>query len=274
LYALVSNTSQRTFSTEAGGRRERRAAPASLIRLMIRNSKLAAAGDDAGAFPVEVDNLDIAACRTAVATQAPVLRPAADRLGRTVVVIHSPGPAHELPCEARVVSLLHFGDLLRQAARGLGMSGLGARVCCALVEHGSLRLASRALGISHLTAASEIRDALRAADVHSQSALIHRLAGHWLGDSLRSDRAIALLRSAFNLTLRDARAAALRAAGYTRPEAASVLGVSRWSIEESSANVFAVLGVSKAPELTRLVADLMLSADLADALAPVRQMSA
>lgn len=210
------------------------------------------------------DSFQLKPARTAAATGRPVLSPSVDRLGRTIVLAYMPQPVCGQPIEVRLVSMLTFGDALHDAARELGASKLAARVCRALVENGSLRRASRSLGIAHQTASSEIKDAMRLAGVNSQSGLVHRLADRWLTEPLWSDRAIDLLQSTFGLTPRDARAGALRALGYRRHEAAAEMGVSQWAMETSCSNVFATLGVSKAPELTRILVDLLLAADLAE----------
>jgi len=236
-------------------------------RLLVRHGEAALEDEDLAAL-VPNEHLDIEAARTAAVTRGPVLRPATDRCGRTVILVYLPDsrPAPECmqTCEVVLVSMLQFGDDLRRTARALGMGNLAARVSQALVETGSLRRASRSLEISHLTAASEMRDALHAAGVHSQAGLIARLSGTWLSEPLYSERTIGLIMETFRLRRRDATVAALRASGLTRPEAAAELGISQWAMAESSANVFRTLGVTKAPELSRIVADLMLAADLAE----------
>ena len=144
------------------------------------------------------------------------------------------------------------------------IGNFAARICAALVENGSLQRAAIHCGITHQTARSEISDAMQAMGVSSQCGLVHRLAMDWLCESLESERAIDLLMTTFGLTWRDARVASLRATGLSRPVVADRLNLSRWSVEDSCANVFSALGVIKAPDLTRIVIDLIFASDVAE----------
>lgn len=227
------------------------------------------AGEDP--LPVPLDNLEPAAARRAVQENRPVLRPGIDLEGRTVILTYAPSrqdPTSQpdaMVCEVLLVSMLYRGEDLWDAARRFGLSNLTSRICVALVEEGSLRRASSRCAISHETARSEIALAMQAANVHSQSGLVRRLAEEWLCESLTGNRTAELLAATFGLTRRAARVAALRAFGLGRPQIAQALGLSRWAVEECCARVFTVLGARKAPDLTRIVVDLMAAHEAAGA---------
>lgn len=190
-----------------------------------------------------------------------LLEATVDGSGRTVILAHASGRRSP---QALLISLLNLGDALRQTARRLGLSNLAARICVGLIEQGSLRAAATACGVSYHTARSELRDAMQWTEVTSQSGLVRVLAGDWLSHPLDGERAVTLLMKTFGLRRRDAQVAALRAAGLSRPDAARRLGMSRWAMEDCSSRIYTSLGVSKAPELTRLVIDLLLASDLAE----------
>lgn len=214
------------------------------------------------------DAFDPNAVRHALRSGEPVLRPSFDRQGRTIILVYGPDarPEGETCAPVLLTSLLAFGDALHQSARRFGVGKFTARICTALVENGSLRRAATQCGVTHQTARSEIADAMQAMGVTSQCSLVRKMAADWLCDSLESERMIDLLRTTFRLSPRDARVASLRAMGHSRQETAERLGVSRWAVEDSSANVFLTLGVVKAPDLTRILVDLMLASAVADAL--------
>lgn len=219
---------------------------------------------------IPIESLDEAASSLAIRSEEAVIRPGVDDRSRTILLTYVPGPPPRAGHpDARVsavflISLLHMGEALRRRARELGMSNLGARICVSLVENGSLRKASEACGISYQTARSEISEAMQVTGAKNQCALIHCLADDWLPYPFDGKRAIELLMSTFDLTLREAQMAALLAQGHRRPEVARKLGVSQWSVKSGCAHVFAALGVAKAPEITRVVIDLILAADVAD----------
>lgn len=220
-----------------------------------------------GAEPISLENFDTATARRSLLRQAPVLQPAVDTHGRTVILVYVPGaPGAGMAGEVYLVSLLCLADEIRHSARLFGMSNLTARLCVALVESGALRPAAVRCGIAYQTARSEIADAILATGANSQGGLIHELARAWLPSPIDGERATQLVMETFGLNRRNAQVACLRAAGLNRPEAAERLGISRWAMEDCSSAVFAALKVTKSPELSRVVVDLMLAAHFAQSL--------
>lgn len=250
--------------------------PAPRHRVAFVTSEGRLALESEGAAPlVPAESIEPDIMRRAISRKAAILRPTLDSHGRTLILSYVPArPAGAEAAEARapavfLASLTHMGEAVRQTARAsFGMTKLSARVCAALIETGTLRRASKACGVTYLTAQSEMADIMQAAEVNNQSALICKLAETWQPVSLGGDEAALLLTSTFGLSPRDARIAGLIAAGLAREEAGERLGVSKWAIKSSCTRIFSVLGVAKAPELTRVVTDLLLAADLAASLSP------
>lgn len=269
-HSQIWTTSERPAPEPTRAETARRTtAPYSRVAFVTSEGRLALESE--GALPlVPVEGIEPDIMRRAISRKEAILRPSLDRHGRTIILAYVPArPAGAEATEARapavfLASLMHMGEAVHQTARSqFGMTKLSARVCAALIETGTLRRASKACGVTYLTAQSEMADIMQAAEVGNQSALICRLAQEWRPGPLDSEEATLLLANTFGLIPRDARIAGLIAMGLAREEAGDRLGVSKWAIKSSCTRIFSILGVAKAPELTRVVIDLLLAAELA-----------
>lgn len=209
-----------------------------------------------------IDPSAVAATRTG---GAPRSSAATDVNDRPVVLVYLPARDAEALLEGRraeagqvvvaAVSLGHDADILLEAARAHGMSEREARVAAALVQHGALPRAAGACGLSYASARDAISACLRKSGAARQSELVSMLMQH--AGYLPADRdGIArALRDIFGLSARDADLALLLSEGHTRSEAAAAAGLSESVAKDAFERVFIALGVSSAPQVSRVTAE-------------------
>jgi pimeloyl-ACP methyl ester carboxylesterase/DNA-binding CsgD family transcriptional regulator len=147
-------------------------------------------------------------------------------------------------------------EVLRaEAMRAFGLSPLEARVAAALAEHGKLPLASRRCGVGYEAAREALDRAMRKTGVRRQAELVGRLLALGLGAWHPPADMAAMLADAFDLTIRQARLAALVAEGAARADAARALGLSDAVAKDELSVVFETLNVPSAPALSRVVTE-------------------
>lgn len=216
----------------------------------------------AWAPPESIDPAAAAATRTSgVARSAAAI----DANGQPLVLVYLPAHDGEAFVERGrleagqivvvALSLAHDADILLDAARAYGMSEREARVAAALVRHGTLPRAAGACGVSYASARDAIAACLRKTGAARQSELVSLLmqqAGYLPSDR---DGAARALRDIFGLTAREAELAMLLSEGHTRSEAAAAAGLSDSVAKDVFERVFIALGVSSAPQVSRVAAE-------------------
>ncbi|HVK81097.1 MAG TPA: alpha/beta fold hydrolase [Verrucomicrobiae bacterium] len=216
----------------------------------------------AWAPPEAIDPAAITATRT---TGLPRSTAAIDANDQPLVLVYLPahdgGPFLEgrriEPGQIVVValSLAHDSDVLLDAARAYGMTEREARVAAALVRHGSLPRAAGACAISYASARDAIAACLRKSGAARQSELVSLLtqqAGYLPTDR---DGAARALRDIFGLSAREAELAMLLSEGHTRSQAAAAADLSESVAKDVFERVFIALGVSSAPQVSRVAAE-------------------
>ncbi|WP_135211287.1 alpha/beta fold hydrolase [Vitreimonas flagellata] len=211
------------------------------------------------------DAIDPAIVATTRSSGAPRSTAASDINGQPLVLVYLPARDGEAYVEGRrveagqvvvvAISLAHDGDILLSAARAHGMTEREARVAAALVRHGTLPRAAGACGMSYASARDAIAACLRKAGAARQSELVSLLtqqAGYLPADR---DGAARALRDIFGLSAREAELALLLSEGHTRSEAAAAAGLSESVAKDVFERVFIALGVSSAPQVSRVAAE-------------------
>jgi pimeloyl-ACP methyl ester carboxylesterase/DNA-binding CsgD family transcriptional regulator len=163
------------------------------------------------------------------------------------------------------ISLAHDSDLLIEAGRSFGMSDREAEVAAALVRYGGLQRAAGACGVTYSAARNAIASALRKAGAARQSELVSLLVRHAGYIPADRDGAEQALRDIFGLSARDARLALLLSEGHTRGEAAAAAGLSEAVAKDAFERVFTALGVTAAPQVSRVIAEAFTASLLAQA---------
>lgn len=214
---------------------------------------------------VRIEALDATALAATRTSGIPRSLAAMDAHDRPVILVYMPARDAEGFLEGRrtepgqvvvaAVSLGHDADILLDAARAHGMTEREARVAAALVQHGALPRAAGACGLSYASARDAISACLRKTGAARQSELVSLLTQH--AGYLPTDRdgVARALRDIFGLSARDANLALLLSEGHTRSEAAAAAGLSESVAKDAFERVFIALGVSAAPQVSRVAAE-------------------
>ncbi|MBS0410249.1 MAG: alpha/beta fold hydrolase [Proteobacteria bacterium] len=169
------------------------------------------------------------------------------------------------------VALLAFApsrasDLAMLAAQAFGLTPLEARLAEALLDSPNLMSAAARIGVGRETARDALRGAMKKAGARRSPDLVRRMMDLMCGDHPPSADLEKTLRTAFDATPAEARAAARFADGLTAKQVAAALGVKEATVRGQLKAVFAKTGVNKAKDLVRLCVE-------AGALAALTQMS-
>jgi pimeloyl-ACP methyl ester carboxylesterase/DNA-binding CsgD family transcriptional regulator len=163
------------------------------------------------------------------------------------------------------LSLAHLSDDLVHTARAFGLNNLEAKIAVALVEQGSMKQAANQCGITYNTARKAAADAMRKMAVSSQTQLVRKLTELVTSVAPPREAAERLLVDTFGFTLRQARLALLLAEGHSRQQVARIAGLSSAVAKDNFSAIFETLGISKAPQLPRIVMEVFMLALLGDA---------
>ncbi|WP_162814969.1 alpha/beta hydrolase [Erythrobacter aureus] len=158
------------------------------------------------------------------------------------------------------LSLAHLSDALIETARAAGLTNLEARVAAALVSHGHMRRAGAHCGVQYQTARKAASAAMRKLNVSGQAQLVRKMSELVTSVSPPREDARNLLIDIFGFTPREARLALLLAEGHDRKESAEIAGLSNAVAKDVFSCIFEKMGIEKAPEIPRVVADAFLSA--------------
>ena len=157
-------------------------------------------------------------------------------------------------------------DLAMLAAQAFGLTPLEARLAEALLDSPNLESAAARIGVGRETARDALRGAMKKAGARRSPDLVRRMMDLMCGDHPPSADLEKTLRTAFDATPAEARAAAHFAEGLTAKQVAEALGVKEATVRGQLKAVFAKTGVNKAKDLVRLCVE-------AGALATLTQMS-
>jgi DNA-binding CsgD family transcriptional regulator/pimeloyl-ACP methyl ester carboxylesterase len=152
------------------------------------------------------------------------------------------------------------------AAQAFGLTPLEARLAEALLDSPNLMSAAARIGVGRETARDALRGAMKKAGARRSPDLVRRMMDLMCGDHPPSADLEKTLRTAFDATPAEARAAARFAEGLTAKQVAAALGVKEATVRGQLKAVFAKTGVNKAKDLVRLCVE-------AGALATLTRMS-
>jgi len=151
------------------------------------------------------------------------------------------------------LSLSYMTSEIEYAARALGMSNLEARVSAALFAHGSIKRAAIHAGVTYHTARKALAGAMKAAGVSRQTQLIRKLSELATVTAPPREAVENILVDIYGLKQRDAKLVHLLCEGYSRHDAADVVGISPAVAKDRFAVIFRRLNVESATDLPSLV---------------------
>lgn len=154
------------------------------------------------------------------------------------------------------VSGAEGAEMLLDAARSYGLSGLEQRVVVAVVRTGSGRSAASALGLSYATIREALSGACKRMNAANLPALVKKLVSAAFGVLPGENDGAAVLAEMLPLSDRQAAIALLIADGLRRQETAHALRVSPAVVKKEMEAIFSILGITSAVELARLVVEV------------------
>lgn len=163
----------------------------------------------------------------------------------------------QLPPGAVVLltTVMSLPQPLRRACQAFALTNLQERVALSTIRSGSIKLAASALGVAYSTAREALSQAFEKTGTNGLTAMVSVLAQTAFGVLPNSADAGATLVDMWGLSERQATIAGLIAEGYSRAEAASLLGISDAVVKKEISFVFTKLNVSNAPMLSRMLAE-------------------
>lgn len=153
----------------------------------------------------------------------------------------------------------------RRAGETLGLTNAEARLVEALGRSGDLRQASRTVGLTYESARTLLASCLKKTGCSRQTDLIRLALSLTAGEVRPPEQAGKLFAELFGLTLSQANLARALARGATRSTAAAALGISEHRAKSELKSIFLACGVTAAPDLARLVAEVEALSGLAHA---------
>jgi DNA-binding NarL/FixJ family response regulator len=143
---------------------------------------------------------------------------------------------------------------LEAVCRAYGLSGLQTRVALETIRTGSVKSATRTLGVSYHTAREALAEAMRRVRAPRLPALVNRLTSLAFGVLPESDGA-SILGDLWGLTARQAAIAGLVAEGLSRGGVAGALGLSEAVVKKELDRVHLLLQVSTGAALARKIVE-------------------
>lgn len=145
---------------------------------------------------------------------------------------------------------------LQEAARSFGLSTLEQKVVSAVVRCGSGRAAAMATGLSYSTVRETLSKASRRMSAPNLPALVKKVVAAAFGVLPNDHDGSAMLAEMLPLSDRQATIAVMIADGLSRKETAAAMRLSAAVIKKELEQVFAILGVTSAAELAKLVVEV------------------
>lgn len=162
---------------------------------------------------------------------------------------------------AIVTSHTPRGDRLEAGLRRFELTPLQSRICLAVIDHGDLKLAAAALGISYQTARASFGEAMTRVGARKLPQLVGEVTRASFG-LLASADVGPLLTDLWGLSERQAALAVLITRGLTREAAAERLGISIPTAKKDLEQVYLSLNVTRAGELSRVLSGIAAAASV------------
>ena len=167
------------------------------------------------------------------------------------------------------LSLGHMDSEIERAARALGMSNLEARVSAALFAYGSIKRAAIHAGVTYHTARKALTGAMKTVGVSRQTSLIRKLSQVATVSELPRDAVESIMIDVFSLKRRDAQLVHLLCEGYSRNDAARIVGISSAVAKDRFAAAFQRLEIDSATDLPSVVLGAFAAAVLIQDTPPI-----
>mgnify|MGYP001794243204 CR=1 FL=1 len=151
------------------------------------------------------------------------------------------------------------------------MSNLEARVSAALFAHGSIKRAATQASVTYHTARKALSGAMKIVGVSRQTSLIRKLSQIATVSELPRGAVEGILIDMFGLPRRDAQLVHLLCEGYSRSDAANLIGISNSVAKDRFALIFQQLEIESATDLPIIVLGAFASAILLQETAPIIQ---
>jgi DNA-binding NarL/FixJ family response regulator len=154
------------------------------------------------------------------------------------------------------VSGAESGRALQEAARSFGLTSLEQKIVAAVVRSGSGRGAANATGLSYATVRESLAKASRRMNAPNLPALVKKVVAAAFGVLPSDHDGSAMIAEMLPLTERQANIAVMIADGVSRKETAIAMRLSAAVVKKELEQIFALLGVTSAAELARLVVEV------------------
>jgi pimeloyl-ACP methyl ester carboxylesterase/DNA-binding CsgD family transcriptional regulator len=164
-----------------------------------------------------------------------------------------------------VVSLSFLDDELIAIGRAFGMTLAQARMSAALVRFGALPQAAAFCNVSYETARETIEAARRKTNSSRLTQLVSKLTSLVTSAQPAVETVEHVLVDVFGLSVREAKLALVLTQAGTRGQAAKMAGLSEAAAKSAFATLFERLGVTSAPQLSRMLNETIASALLVGA---------
>ena len=164
--------------------------------------------------------------------------------------------AHPSGRVALTVSGTESSRALQEAARSFGLTTLQQKVVSAVVRSGSGRVAAVATGLSYATIRESLSKASRRMNAPNLPALVKKVVAAAFGVLPTDHDGAAMVAEMLPLSDRQATIAVMIADGLSRKETASAMRLSQAVVKKELEQTFAVLGITSAAELARLIVEV------------------
>lgn len=154
------------------------------------------------------------------------------------------------------VSGAEGAEMLMDAAKSYGLSGLEQKVLVAVVRTGSGRAAASSIGLSYATIREALVSARRRMNATNLPSLVKKLVSAAFGVLPGEHDGAAVLAEMLPLSDRQATVALMIADGLRRNETAHALRISSAVVKKELEAIFAILDIATAAELARLVVEV------------------
>ena len=155
-----------------------------------------------------------------------------------------------------LTTVMSLPQPLRRACQAFALTDLQQRVVLSTIRTGSIKSAASVLDLAYATAREALSQAFAKTGTNGLSAMVSVLAQTAFGVLPNGVDADALLVDIWGLSERQAAIAGLLAEGFSRADAARLLGISLAVAKKEIGFVFTKLNVSSAPMLSRMLAEI------------------
>ena len=164
-----------------------------------------------------------------------------------------------------LTTIMSLPQPLRRACQAFALTDLQQRVVLSTIRSGSIKSAASELDLAYATARETLSQAFVKTGTNGLSAMVSVLAQTAFGVLPNSADADALLVDIWGLSERQAAIAGLLAEGFSRADAARLLGISLAVTKNEISFIFTKLNVSSAPMLSRMLAEITALSVMMDA---------